>query len=252
MRRIALKVEYDGTDFRGWQLQPNGRTVQEVLERAIQKATGTHSRIHGSGRTDAGAHAEAQVAHFDTETNIPTEQIRGALNHYLPRDTAVLAACDVGDDFHSRFHAQSKLYRYRVLRSPVRRPLRRKTCLRESRHLELPPMVECARMLRGEHDFASFGMETHLRSSTVRTMTRSEWEEHDDELHYLVEANGFLYRMVRILVGTMLHVGLGKMDVEEFRRVLEARDRRLAGPTKSAHALTLVEVHYPPGMLGWD
>ena len=252
MRRIALKVEYDGTDFRGWQLQPNGRTVQEVLERAIQQATGTHSRIHGSGRTDSGAHAEGQVAHFDTETNIPTGQIRGALNHYLPPDAAVLAACDVAEDFHARFHAQSKLYRYRVMRSAVRRPLRRGMCLRESRPLELEPMAECARIVRGEHDFASFGMETHLRSSTVRTIMRSEWRETGDELHYLVEANGFLYRMVRILVGTMLHVGLGKMDVTEFRRVLEARDRNQAGPTQSAHGLTLVRVTYPPGMVDWD
>jgi len=252
MRRIALKVEYDGADFRGWQLQPNGRTVQEVLEQAIKQATGEHSRIHGSGRTDSGAHAEGQVAHFDTDTNIPNERIRGALNHYLPPDTAVLAACEVGDDFHSRFHAHSKLYRYRVLRSSVRRPLRRRVCLRESRPLEVEPMRECARILRGEHDFASFGMETHRRSSTVRTITISEWEEHGDELHYLVEANGFLYRMVRILVGTMLHVGLGKMDVAEFRRILEARDRNQAGPTKSAHGLTLVKVVYPPGMLDWE
>lgn len=252
MPRIAVKVEYDGTDFRGWQLQPNGRTVQEVLERAVQQATCSHSRVHGAGRTDSGVHAEGQVAHFDSDTDIPAAQLVKALNHYLPADAAVLAAAEVDEQFHARFSAHSKLYRYRVLLSPVRRPLRSRFSLLESRPVDPEPMTECADIVRGSHDFASFATETHRRSSTVRRIVRSEWRREGDELHYHVEAHGFLYTMVRVLVGSMLQVGLGKMSVADFRHALEARDRTRAGPTVDACGLTLVHLKYPPGALDWQ
>ena len=243
-RRIALTIEYDGTGFNGWQLQASGRTVQGVLEEAIFKATGAHSRVHGASRTDAGVHAEGQAAHFDTDSRLPPWQVLKALNYYLPRDVAVLEAKDVPPEFHARFSATGKLYRYRVLLSPVRRPLLEGSCLREGRPLDLGAMQACAGCVKGEHDFASFASEPERVHTTVRTVTRSEWSREGEELRYYVEANGFLYKMVRTLVGTMLEAGLGKLTVADFERVMDERDRRAAGPCAPAKGLTLMAVRY--------
>jgi len=249
MRRVALILEYDGTDFRGWQLQATGRTVQGVLEEAIFKATGARSRVHGAGRTDVGVHAEGQVAHFDTDSELTVGDMLGALNYYLPHDVAVLAVQDVSSEFHARFSATSKLYRYRLLLSRVRRPLRERFCVREGRELGVEAMRRCAALLEGRHDFASFASEAWRMGSTVRTVLRSEWQQEGEELLYFVEADGFLYKMVRALVGTMLRVGLGKLTVDDFQRVMNAGDRAAAGPCAPAKGLTLLSVKYPQAML---
>ena len=245
MRRIAVKVEYDGTDFVGWQLQAVGRSIQGVMEDAVRKATGAADRVpvQGAGRTDAGVHAEGQVAHFDTGCDLEPDVIVRALNYWLPRDVSVLAARQVPDDFHARFSAKLKLYRYRVICCRERRPLRERYWLREPGSLDLPVMQECASLVAGSHDFASFTTEKQEGQDTVRTVRRSEWTQ-ADELHYRVEADGFLYNMVRALVGTMLEAGRGKLTPDEFRRILDARDRRAAGPTAPPHGLTLVEVRF--------
>jgi len=240
-----MTLEYDGTDFCGWQLQAEGRTVQGVLEEAIGKASGTASRVAGASRTDAGVHALGQVAHFDTESELSPEQFLKAVNHWSPTDVSVLDCREAPEGFHARFSACSKLYRYRILRSAVRRPLRDALTVRVWRSLDVEAMARCAAMLVGEHDFTSFASEHTEAQSNVRRVTRCELTEDGDELHLLIEADGFLYNMVRIIAGTLLAVGRGKMAPEAFADALEARERTSAGPTAAARGLTLLRVRYP-------
>ena len=242
--RLHLTIEYDGTDFFGWQLQAEGRTVQGVVEEAVRRVTQESVRVTGASRTDSGVHAEGQAAHFDTASPLDAERFVPALNFYLPPDVSVLSCRQVDAAFHARFSAVSKLYRYRVLRSRPRRPLRERFVLREWRALDEAAMRRCAALLVGEHDFASFASEHDASEDTVRRVTRSELIVCDDELHYLVEANGFLYNMVRAIVGTLLEVGRGQTAEDEFARVLSARHRPAAGPTAPARGLTLVRVQY--------
>lgn len=253
MRTIVLRVEYAGGDFLGWQLQPDGRTVQGEMEAAAARATGVDTRvvIKGAGRTDAGVHAMGQVAQFDTASGLDCDTLARAINYWLPDDVAVLTACEPaaaaeGKRFNVRFSALSKLYRYRLLSSHVRRPMRARFCTRVEPGLDVAAMRRCASVLAGEHDFASFTSEKQEGQDTVRTIMRSEWVEEDEELRYEVEGNGFLYNMVRALVGTMIEAGRGKLAPDEFGRVLGRRDRRAAGPTAPARGLTLVEVRYGP------
>jgi tRNA pseudouridine38-40 synthase len=245
MRRLMMTLEYDGAGFCGWQLQAEGRTVQGALEEAIGKASGTPSRVHGASRTDAGVHAVGQVAHFDTESDLSAGQFLKAVNHWLPADVSVLDCREAPDGFHARFSALSKLYRYRILRSAVRRPLRDALTIRVWRPLDIGAMAECAALLVGEHDFASFACEHTDAQSNVRLVTRCELIEDGDELHLLMEANGFLYNMVRIIAGTLLAVGRGKLTSRGFADALAARERGSAGPTAAARGLTLLRVRYP-------
>jgi tRNA pseudouridine38-40 synthase len=223
MRRIMLTLEYDGTAFCGWQLQPDERTGQAVLAEAIARTTGVRSRVHAASRTDSGVHAEGQVAHFDTESDLPAWQFVRALNYWLPDDISVLDGHEVGEEFHARFGASAKLYRYRILRSRPPRPLRERFALRIWRPLDTGAMQECAALLAGRHDFTSFASEHSEVEGRERTVL-------------------FLYNMVRIIVGTLLEVGYGRMTTAEFADALEARDRSAAGPTAPAKGLTLVRV----------
>ncbi|MGD2174976.1 MAG: tRNA pseudouridine(38-40) synthase TruA [Candidatus Brocadiaceae bacterium] len=245
MRRLIITLEYDGTDFFGWQVQAEGRTVQGAVEDAVRQTTGERTAVVGASRTDSGVHAEGQVAHFDTESDLPPRRFRPALNYWLPHDVSVLDCREANPDFDAQRSAASKLYRYRLLLSAAPRPLRDRFVLREWRPLELDPMRECAAILRGEHDFSSFASEHGDAATAVRRIMRSELVEEGDEVHYMIEGDGFLYHMVRIIVGTLLEVGRGKIGPEDFRRALEARDRRAAGPTAQAKGLTLVRVFYP-------
>lgn len=245
MRRLMLTIEYDGTDFYGWQVQAEGRTVQGVLEEAVLKACGEQARVSGASRTDSGVHAEGQVAHFDADSALPPGRLLKALNHWLPHDVAVLDCREAPDGFDARFSAASKLYRYRLLCSQVRRPLRERSTVRVWRPLDRRAMRACAEMLVGEHDFTSFASEHTEAASNVRRLIRSELVEAGDELHYLVEGDGFLYNMVRIIVGTLLEVGLGNLTPDEFAAALAARDRKAAGPTARPRGLALVRVSYP-------
>lgn len=244
MRRLMITLEYEGTGFQGWQLQAQGRTVQGVLEDALRRTTGQAIRVTGASRTDSGVHAEGHVAHFDTESALRPGQVLRALNHWLPADVAVLDCREVSADFDARASASSKLYRYRILRSKMRRPLRERFALREWRSLDVDAMRGCANLLVGEHDFSSFASEHTQAASNRRHLMRSELVERDDELHYLVEANGFLYNMVRVIVGTLLAVGRGKIAAMDFADILHACDRGAAGPTAPARGLTLVRVNY--------
>jgi tRNA pseudouridine38-40 synthase len=241
---MVITLEYDGSGFQGWQLQARGRTVQGVLEQAVKRSTTAFSRVIGASRTDAGVHALGQVAHFDTCTRLDARQLMGALNHWLPRDVAVLDCRPAPSGFHAQFDPSRKLYRYRILRGGVRHPLREDCVLRESRELDLGAMRRCAAMILGEHDFTSVCSAGSSANDHVRTVLRSELLDQGDEVHYMVEAGGFLYNMVRILVGTMIQVGLGKMTPGEFALALGARDRTAAGPTAAARGLTLVRIAY--------
>jgi len=242
-----LTVAYRGTDFSGWQRQPGKRTVQECLETALEKIWGQKIRLQGSGRTDTGVHALGQVASFNAPRLHPGPVLQRALNANLPRDARVVKCRLVAPSFHARFDAMGKTYRYLVWNHPVQDPFTLDTHWHMPRPLNLPTMRRAARLLLGKHDFASFTSNPgYERESTVRTMRRASITRHDSTLTFHFTADGFLYRMVRNLVGGLAKVGLGKITAEEFGKILQARSRSEAPATAPACGLYLVSVKYPP------
>jgi tRNA pseudouridine38-40 synthase len=240
-----LVVEYDGTDFEGWQRQRDARTVQDALETAFARVTGARPALHGAGRTDAGVHAEGQVASVRVETRLVPADLQRALNAVLPRDVAVKQLEVTPDAFHARRDARSKLYVYRLWTGAARSPLRERRAHWVSPRHDLDAMRAAAAALVGTRDFASFQGAGAPKRSTVRTLARLAVEGAwggDVEIH--AEADGFLRHMVRNLVGTLLEVGRGRRSAASMNALVEARDRNLAGPTAPAHGLTLVLVRY--------
>ncbi len=245
MRRIRLVIEYDGTAYVGWQVQPNGVSIQQKLNEALARITKEPVQVHGSGRTDSGVHARAQVGHFDTSARMSASKFAVAMNSMLPGDIRVLFSEEVPDTFHARFSAKEKTYRYTIQRGPYARVLTRNTALHFHHVLDLPAMQHAAEACIGEHDFRAFMTAGHEVSSTFRTVSRSEWAEEGEYLHYTVTGNGFLYNMVRILAGTMIEIGTGRMPNDSVEQALSSLDRSKAGPTAPAHGLTLMRVKYP-------
>ena len=243
-RNVRLVVEYDGTDFAGWQVQPRVRTVQRVLETAVRKVVRHRVSLLASGRTDAGVHAKGQVANFRTRSNISARRLVLAINSNLPPDVAVLSAEDVPLAFHATYDAKRKLYRYRLSYRRVRPALERRWSYWVRGLLDIPAMRRAAARLVGTHDFNSFRAEGYREKDTVRTISSIEIVENDDFLDFLIEGDGFLYMMVRIIVGTLVRVGLGKISPEAITPILAARDRKAAGPTLPPHALCLMRVDY--------
>jgi tRNA pseudouridine38-40 synthase len=243
---FKFDLEYDGSDFEGWQVQAAGRrTVQGVLETAIARVTGQSVRVNGSGRTDAGVHAEGQAASVKIDTELAPEALARALNGTLPPDAAVVAAQIVPDDFHARFSARGKLYRYRIWNGPARSPLRARWALPVSRQLDVSAMSKAAEAFVGRHDFAALQGAGSEVESTVRTIHRLEIQHQPlGEILFWVEGDGFLRHMVRNLVGTLLEVGTGRRSAESMMGLLAAGDRRRAGPNVPAQGLTLVRVYY--------
>jgi tRNA pseudouridine38-40 synthase len=241
--RVRAVVAYDGTDYQGFQRQINGPTVQEALEIALARVTGKETVVLAAGRTDSGVHAEGQVIAFDSEWRHPLEVLQRALNAVLPKDVAVRDVTQVAADFHPRYAARSRCYRYTVYNAPVRSPLVRRTSLHVPQRLDVEAMQRAAQVLVGEHDFAAFGRPPQ-GENTVRRVLRAEWHGEALWLVFDIEANAFLTRMVRSLVGTMLEVGRGRMTVEAFEQVLISRDRSQAGPTAPPQALCMVRVVY--------
>lgn len=243
---FGLVIEYDGTEFAGWQVQPDGaRTVQGVVAEALTSITGEPATLHGAGRTDAGVHAEGQVAHVALTTRLAPGELRNALGALLPRDVAVRCVVAVPDAFHARRDARSKLYRYRLWTGSARSPLRDRTSLWVRGALDLGAMQAAAQHVVGTHDFTSFRAAGSAVPTSVRTITRAAVAgTRGAEVTLDFEATGFLRHMVRNLVGTLLEVGRGRRAPESMPALIAARDRGLAGPTAPAQGLTLVCVRY--------
>ena len=260
MRNLRLILSYDGADLAGWQVQPGRTTVQGALASAIGRLSGENVLPQGSGRTDAGVHALAQVASFATASAIPTENWMTALNDILPSSIRVLEVTETAPEFHARKSARAKTYRYRIQRGAICPPFLARYVWHYPYPLEESAMVAAARVVVGEHDFTSFAAvdaerveriaagedvhTTNIRATNVRTIFASSWTREGEELIYTVRGNGFLHHMVRNLVGTFLLVGKGTMSLEDLRRVLDARERTAAGATAPASGLYLVEVEY--------
>jgi tRNA pseudouridine38-40 synthase len=245
MRTIKLLIEYDGTRYHGWQVQPNALTIQEVFEEKISIMTQQRVRLIASGRTDAGVHALGQVAHFQTASKIPAEGIQRGLNSLLPPDIVVKSAEEAEAGFHAQYGARRKTYRYVILNRKVASALGRNYCWHVPFALDFPALQKASTILLGRKDFSSFQGADADTEDPVREIFRAEWSmEANDFLHFTVEADGFLKRMVRNIVGTLVEAGKGKLSAEEFSRVIEARDRRLAGMTAPARGLFLVGVKY--------
>jgi len=246
LRNLKLTLSYDGSDFSGWQVQPDASTIQGTLASAIGRLTGENVLPQGSGRTDAGVHALAQVATFSTASPIPVENFLKALNDILPPSIRILEVKEVSADFHARKSARAKTYRYRILRAAICPPFLARYVWHYPYPLEESAMVAAARVVVGERDFTSFAAvdPERMAASNVRTIFASSWTREGEELIYTVRGNGFLHHMVRNLVGTFLLVGKGTVSLEDLRRILDGRERTAAGATAPASGLYLVEVEY--------
>ncbi|GIV87801.1 MAG: tRNA pseudouridine synthase A [Chloroflexus sp.] len=255
MRTIALLLAYDGTDFAGSQWQTDIRTVQGAIEAAWEALTQEQRRIVLAGRTDAGVHASGQVAHVQTATRHSLATIWRGLNAHLPTDVTVQNVGEAVRDFHARYSAIEREYRYLIDCAPAPLPQLRHQALHYAGTLDVTAMATALKLLEGTHDFAAFTTATPSQRSTVRTMYWARIVERvwfDRRLLAIeLAANAFLQHMVRMIVGTLLLVGRGRMTVDQFGEVLAGRDRRLAGPTAPAHGLTLTAVRYPPGLIRW-
>src|SRR4030043_305297 len=245
MRNIKLLIEYDGTNYQGWQVQPKGPTIQGVLQEKIGLLTGEPVQLFGSGRTDSGVHALGQVAHFKTQNQMDMPTIHRALNSLLPRDIVIQKVEEVDEGFHARKHSKSKVYEYRILNRNLRSAFHRGYVWYIPQKLNLTEMKKATLSLIGEHDFSSFRSVGTPTRTAVRRVIRAEWKRGRDGLiRFEIEANGFLKQMVRAIVGTLVEVGKDKISVKEFRKILESKERRNAGPTAPAHGLFLKEVKY--------
>jgi tRNA pseudouridine38-40 synthase len=245
MRTIKLTIEYDGTHYLGWQVQPKGSTLQGVLEEKLSSLTGEKIDLLGSGRTDAGVHALGQVAHFKTKSQLDVQTIQRALNSLLPSDIVIQKVEEVDEVFHARKQSKSKTYEYRILNRNVRSAFHRGYAWHIPQTLNIREMKKAARSLMGEHDFSSFQSVGSPKRTAVRKVTRAHWKRsRDGFLIFEIEANGFLKQMVRAIVGTLVEVGKRKITSEQFQEILDSRDRKKAGPTAPAHGLFLKEVKY--------
>lgn len=244
MRNIKLTLEYDGENYHGWQRQPQVTTIQGMIEEALAKVLQEKMNLIGAGRTDAGVHARGQVANFKTKSNIPLKNLKAALNGLLPEDIVVRHAVQVPDDFHARYDAKSKSYCYTILNSPLPSPFYRKYAYFFPHPLDTAAMKRAAKFLVGRHDFSSFRGAGMTRGNHIRKVKRLRISTEKELIRLDMEADGFLYNMVRIIAGTLLEAGRGKMVAGEVRRILRAKDRRQAGPTLPARGLCLVKVKY--------
>jgi tRNA pseudouridine38-40 synthase len=243
-RQIALRIEYDGSAYHGWQRQANGITVQEEVEKAVAGITGRFSAVTGAGRTDAGVHAFDQVASFFTASTLPGVEFRRALNAILPEDIRVRESWEAPPGFHPQFSARWKTYCYLILHRPASSPLLHRRCWHLSRPLDLPAMRQGAGYFLGSHDFSAFRTVHGSSTHPVRTLIRSQFEERGDLLAYVVTGNGFLRNMVRAMVGTLVELGSAGGDPSRVGAILASRDRGRAGARAPAEGLYLLSITY--------
>ena len=243
-KRILLTVSYDGTAYVGWQYQDNGPSIQDEIEKALQKALGTFVRVTGASRTDAGVHAQGQRAHFDTCSSIPPEKYPFVLNRYLPEDIRVTEARQVPEDFHARFQAVGKMYTYRIHNAPHASAILRNCTAHVPVQLDEEAMRRCAQPLIGTHDFIAFCAAGGQAKTSVRTIDFFDVQRQDTEVTLRVHGNGFLYNMVRIIAGTLIDVGHGRLPEDCIARALESKNRLDLGVTAPACGLELTRVEY--------
>ena len=243
MRNLKLTIQYDGSKYCGWQKQPNSSGIQGTIEYAIYEITKEKVNITGSGRTDAGVHALGQVANFKTNSTIPAARIPDALNAKLPKDISIIDCQEVSEDFHSRYSATGKIYRYLIYNKPYRSPLYKDTSYHVRYDLDIQKMRLEAKSLLGTYDFKGFMSSGSSVKDTVRTIRDITIEEKEDLIVIEVEGNGFLYNMVRIIVGTLVDIGRGRID-KSMEEIIASQDRGEAGHTAPAHGLFLKKVHY--------
>jgi tRNA pseudouridine38-40 synthase len=246
--RLKLTIAYDGANYAGWQIQKIGLGVQQVVEEAIAKIFQQQIRIHGSSRTDTGVHARAMIAHFDLPDDrlrMPMNKVALALNAQLPEDIRVMEAREAAEDFHARFDAKGKEYRYFVYNHPAMDPLLRRQAWHVPQKLDLAAIRKAATYFKGKQDFAAFANNrNYAMETTVRTLFRCELKKAGPILTFIIEGDGFLYKMCRGIVGTLIQCGAGKFPPTDIAKMLAAKDRRMAGMTAPAHGLVLWKVFY--------
>jgi tRNA pseudouridine38-40 synthase len=251
--KFKLVIAYDGAAYQGWQVQKTGTGVQEKIEAAFGEMFPSVKRIHSSSRTDTGVHALGMVAHVEipkAEFKMPVARLARALNAFLPDDIRVLAAARVPEAFHARFAATGKQYRYFVWNHEAMNPLLRQHAWHVPRKLDLKIMRAAAKILIGQHDFKSFaGTRSYEMESNVRTLTRCDIKKSGAQLTFIIEGDGFLYKMCRGIVGTLVQIGYGRFPADEIKAMLAHKDRRAAGMTAPAHGLVLWKVFYHKGKI---
>lgn len=247
MPRYKLTIAYDGTNYHGWQIQPNGVTIQEVLMQNSAIILRESVKIIGSGRTDAGVHAVGQVAHFQIDKEIEQPRFFGSLNALIPKDIRILKIEQVAEDFHAQYSAKGKTYHYHLWLDRVQDPFKRLYSLHVRERLDLDLMFRAAQEFLGTHDFTSFANEAHTGCAAydaIRTIKRLDFIPQEGGFRVEIEADGFLYKMVRNIVGTLLDIARGKMKIEDITHLFEQQDRRLAGKAAAPHGLFLYQVDY--------
>ena len=244
MKRVMLIVAYDGTEYHGWQVQPNARTIEGELNRCLSELLQEDIQVIGASRTDAGVHAKGNIAVFDTDARMPAEKISYALNQRLPKDIVIQKSCQVDADFHPRYCDTRKTYSYHIYRGEFPMPLRTRYSYFTYVPLDVTKMREAAALFLGEHDFKSFCSANTQVESTVRTIEFLDVTEDDQELVITIRGNGFLYNMVRIIAGTLVDVGRGFLAVEDIPNILKACNRERAGQTLPACGLVLEKYEF--------
>jgi tRNA pseudouridine38-40 synthase len=246
MRNIKLIIEYDGTNYCGWQVQENGPSIQEEIEKVLYAITSEKIRISGSGRTDAGVHARGQVASFLTASQIPADRLSHAINSMLPRDIVIKDSCEVPQDFHARYSAKGKKYSYLILNSKFPSALLRNYAyhINYCERLDISILKQAAELFVGTHDFKGFMSSGSSVEDTIRTIYQIDIEQDGDFIRITYKGSGFLYNMVRIITGTLIDAAIGKIQAESIPEIIESRDRSRAGITVPARGLCLEEVYY--------
>jgi len=244
MRHLKLTISYDGTNYNGFQRQKNAIGIQQIIEDALSNLMGEDIKLVASGRTDTGVHACGQVVSFETSATVPTGHITTAIRHLLPGDIVVWKAEEVAENFNARYSAVEKTYQYKIMITNIPNPFKRNYVWELKKPLDIEKMQVAANNLLGTHDFSAFRNKGSKPISPERTITVAQWKATDKELTFTITGDGFLYRMVRNIVGALVKVGNGKITPEEFRNILLARDRHMAGMAAPACGLYLMHVRY--------